>query len=141
MWWMLFWLPEHWRGEAIAWLLGLFTSLSGYVASRVRLRDADPEQYSRRDPRRWIVAAFSDRPLPGAHVEADTGDLEARISALNVALRKMQRAADTRQEQQAKRDASILSAVGRLGASDPEALERLERLLSEALGDDDAPQR
>lgn len=144
LWWALFWLPEHWRGEAIAWLLGLLTSLSGYVASRVRLRDSDPDQYSRRDPRRWIVAAFSDRPLPGQATDdtADTDALEAKVSRLNMEVRKLQRTEVSRQEQQAKRDATILSAVGRLGASDADALRRLERLLTDALEDDgDAPRR
>jgi hypothetical protein len=133
-WWALFWLPEHWRGEAIAWILGLVTSLTGFVASKIRLRDSDPEQFGRRDPRRWIVAAFSDRPLPlqeGEGVELERMGRE--LSRLGSQVVKLNRALST---ERAAREA--LEAQVRAGLLSPEARADAEEslaMLRRALGE------
>lgn len=135
-WWALFWLPEHWRGEAIAWILGLVTSFSGFVASKIRLRDSDPEQFSRRDPRRWIVAAFSDRPIPVHQDEDEGAELEKmgrELSRLGSQLAKLNRALSTeraaREALEAQVRAGLISPEARADAD--ESLAMLRRALGE----------
>lgn len=84
LWWLLWWLPEHWRGEMIAALAGAIGSFGGFLVSRLGLRDTDPERFSRRDPRRWVVAAFSDRPVP-----SETVALEEEVTHLRKEVKRL----------------------------------------------------
>ena len=115
-----FWLPEHWRLEAVHTLITALLSMVGFVWSALAV-GADPARYHRADPRHWLARAFAAirRGGPAVAVVDDSAD---EIAALNRRLMMLERTQKAQQQQQATLQAT-LSGV------DLSAVERLNRLL------------
>ena len=114
--WAFFWLPEHWRLEAVHTVVTALLSMAGFVGSALTI-GADPARYHRADPRHWLARAFA-AIRRGGPVVAVVDDSADEIADLKRRLLMLERTQKAQQQQQATLQTTLsgvdLSAVDRL---------------------------
>lgn len=136
MWWVLWWLPEHWRGEMITFLAAQVMALLGFLATRAGLHGEDPSRYPRL--LRPVVAAFADRSA-AAHVadEEEVVSLRQEVATLTRQMATLKRSLREQEQARAAMEERVkaLNVKPTLTEAQRAEMEALLRDLLAALGE------